>query len=474
MNHKPNWNFYSLCILILFGFFSILEWPFSPKFLDMYYHLFVMKGFNEAGGYVTSSFWEYAPIGRPHLYPPLLHMLMLALYKTGLSEITVARLVEAALYPALLFSIWRTAKRLFSERTAFFTLLIASSSYSFYVMSVTLPAFTLALILGLWVFPAIEEKKVLAASLLLGFSLYSHAWMGLLIGASLALYGLLNRKTLKDCLLVAGGGILLASPYFLHLFRHLPFFEAVKVKERRLLEWDLLVYAAALIGTGIALRRKGGRLYPLCLAAVMLPFAAIHSLRFLSGQGMTGIFFLGGIAMDWGYGKFAKEDWNLRGVFFLFLAFLFFCLAAPVVHTDAKTNRTQIKFFDRSLAHYLLPEEWRTARPREHSVYFEKSYDEILKIVEKHTAPRDILWSDFPHGAALIALLSNRVTSSATMPEVKPYRSFDEIKAARLLIWFKNPDGSIPEGMKETAGRYRLQPIGETDLAYLYLNPETN
>ena len=104
---EPSWTSYSALLLILFLFFQITQWPFSPKFLDAYYHLAVMKGFEEAGGYVTSAFWEYAPAGRPHLYPPALHILMLSFYKLGLSAISVARLVDLAAYPIFLFAFWR-------------------------------------------------------------------------------------------------------------------------------------------------------------------------------------------------------------------------------------------------------------------------------------------------------------------------------------------------------------------------------
>src|SRR3989338_429453 len=121
---EPSWDLYSLAALALFCFFQAMQWPLLPKFLDIYYHLFVMKSFHEAGGYVMTSFWEYAPIGRPHLYPPLLHLGMLGLYELGLKEIQIARLVDCALYPSLLIVQWLVLRRLFNPRTAFFITVI--------------------------------------------------------------------------------------------------------------------------------------------------------------------------------------------------------------------------------------------------------------------------------------------------------------------------------------------------------------
>jgi hypothetical protein len=40
-----------------------------PFFLDIYYHLNVMRGFDSAGGVVNWAFWELAPSGQPLINP---------------------------------------------------------------------------------------------------------------------------------------------------------------------------------------------------------------------------------------------------------------------------------------------------------------------------------------------------------------------------------------------------------------------
>jgi hypothetical protein len=46
-----------------------------------------------------------------------------------------------------------------------------------------------------------------------------------------------------------------------------------------------------------------------------------------------------------------------------------------------------------------------------------------------------------------------------------------QIRPARMIVWLKEPTAKIPREMEQTALQYHLQPLGETEIAYLYLNP---
>jgi len=78
-----------------------------------------MRGMEMAGGYITNAYWEYAPVGRPHLYPPLLHLAMLLFYRLGLSAINIARLLEAAMIPLTFISLWFITRGLWNKRATF-------------------------------------------------------------------------------------------------------------------------------------------------------------------------------------------------------------------------------------------------------------------------------------------------------------------------------------------------------------------
>jgi len=470
---EPSWNLYSTAILAAFSFFQIMQWPLLPKFLDIYYHLFVMKGFAQAGGYVTSSFWEYAPVGRPHLYPPFLHLVMLGLYKLGLSEMTIARLVECALSPAVLAVQWIVLKRLFNSRTAFFVTVIFSSVYSLHLATVILAPFSLAYLVGLLALLSLEKGKVLVSGLLLALCFYTHTWMAWILLVTVLSYGALNREKRKEAAFVSLIAVALALPFLAFQFSNRAFFSFVKTKENLLLEIDPSVYCLAIYGAVTAFRKKGPALLAFCLVLATLPLSVTHPFRFFSGHGLVGWIWLAGFAADEIFCRLCevrrKRKWGLA---WLLTFTLFFSLVAPTFFYDLKERKNRLVFFNRSLNQYLIPRNDRNFRVKGFTIYFEKEYAEIIRIVLEHTERGDILWSNFNHGAGLIALLSDRRTSSAMLQEVKPYRPFDEIRAARLLIWFKEPDGNPPKDMERLVKRYNLRPVAETDFVTIYENLE--
>ena len=245
---NPSWNIYSFAIIGFVMLCQIFRWPLFPFFIDIYYHLSVMLGFNQAGGYVTHAFWEFAPIGRAHLYPPLLHILMLDLYKLGLSEIFIARLISCFIYPLFLTSVWFVLSKIFKARLAFLTVVIFSAIYSFYLSVTDIIPFALPLLFCLWIFYFIEKDKVISASLLLALSFYTHtfmSWMSILV---FIFYGVLNRDKLKNCLKVSIAGIVLSAPLLIYQFKSRQYFNFIDVMENYNLEINLLVYILAFAG----------------------------------------------------------------------------------------------------------------------------------------------------------------------------------------------------------------------------------
>ena len=470
---EPAWDLYSAAILAVFCFFQVMQWPLLPKFMDIYYHLFVMKGFAQAGGYVTRSFWEYAPVGRPHLYPPFLHLLMLGLYKLGLSEMTIARLVECALYPAVLAVQWVVLKRLFNSRIAFFVTVIFSSVYSLTLATVILSPFSLAYLVGLLALLSLEKGKVLFSGLLLALCFYTHTWMAWTLLLTVLFYGVLRREKRKEAVFASLIAVTLALPFLIFQFSNRAFFSFIKTKENLLLEIDPSVYCLAIFGAVTAFRKKGPALLAFCLVLATLPLSVTHRFRFFSGHGLVGWIWLAGFAADEIFCRLCevgeKRKWGLA---WLLIFTLFFSLAAPTFFYDLKEHKNRLVFFNRSMSQYLTAPSDKNFRAKGFTIYFEKEYNEIVRIVLAHTEKGDILWSNFNHGGGLIALLSDRATSSAMLQEVKPYRPFDEIRAARLLIWFKEPDGDLPKDMERLIKKYQPRPVAETDFVYIYENLE--
>ena len=99
---KIRWNILTLALISALSALILLNWPKYPLFIDIYYHLNVMRGFDSAGGIVTHAFWELAPEGTVHLYPPLFHLLLLIPYKLGMDVLSISKLFSLLSFPALL------------------------------------------------------------------------------------------------------------------------------------------------------------------------------------------------------------------------------------------------------------------------------------------------------------------------------------------------------------------------------------
>ncbi len=100
------WVYFSWVIIAAFGLLQLLRSVVLPQFMDIYYHLQVAWGFLQSGGYSGWDFWEYAPFGRPHIYPPLFHILLALLMKLRFSAILLAKLFESAA-PVLFLAVLR-------------------------------------------------------------------------------------------------------------------------------------------------------------------------------------------------------------------------------------------------------------------------------------------------------------------------------------------------------------------------------
>ena len=178
---------------MLFVLLGALQWRWLPRSIDVYYHLSVVEGFRRAGGVTADAFWEYAPVGRPHLYPPVFHLFLALLRAAGLSPIAAGRLADAALPPLVLAAVWRACRHFLTERAAFFATLIWSSVYSLYLSSFIYPANALAFLFGMAALVFFDRRRYAAASVASALALYSHGFMGWFILFSALLYEVLRR-----------------------------------------------------------------------------------------------------------------------------------------------------------------------------------------------------------------------------------------------------------------------------------------
>jgi hypothetical protein len=471
-----SWPVYSFALLFLCSFFQIMQWPFLPRFLDIYYHLSVMKGFADAGGYVTRAFWEYAPAGRPHLYPPVLHVGMLLLYKTGFSPMTVGRLVDCISYPLFLLSFYWAVRQSYTERVAFLSLLLLSSIFSLALASVTLSAFNLSVIFGLWTLGCVEKRKSLAAGVCLSLCFYTHLLAAALVFLTLVFYSLLRREITPVIVKVVAMALLLAAPFLFYQFHYRGYFSFVKVHELTQWEFDATVDALALCGFVYFLRKKFLKsiTLPLALTAGFFPLVITHPTRFFNGHGLVGPSILAALFLDellrsW---QTKLSSGKLLLGFAIFVSFVLF--AGPFFEWDVSEKKGRWVWGDRTIARYLLPDEKRNFRAKGFSIFFQEDYAKIVRTIRANSGPDDILWTDFSYTAGILGILADRATSCAMLAEVRPYEQADRLKDARIIVWFKDKDAKPAFEMTQAVRGHHWKLLEETDMAFVYQNSESS
>ena len=250
------WHCGTFGIITLLTIIIVIKWHALPVFLDIYYHAGCMAGFRDAGGVVLRDFWEYAPLGRPHLYPPLFPVVLLALVKSGLNVLFVLRLVSTAIFPMLLGSIAWVITKLYDDKRAFWTVLAASLPYTFFLNVITAIPASLALIILIFIFFAVETKRTICAILLLGLSFYTHGALPWFIILTLLIYTVLQRKNFKFTLAVISGGLILGSPWLVHMIANRSYFLAVNSHINRYFEANPFLYIAAFMPFSVMKRRS--------------------------------------------------------------------------------------------------------------------------------------------------------------------------------------------------------------------------
>jgi len=435
-----------------------------------------MLGFNEAGGFVTESFWEYAPIGRAHLYPPLFHFLMLIFYKLGASILFISRFFEFIIYPVLLLVLWRTIGTLFSERLAFFVLLITSSIYPFYLSTVNLIPASIAVIFGLLAYLFIEKRRILSSSIFLSLSFYAHSGMPWFFALSLILYGIFNRERLKDVIITVCCALILAFPILMQGYNFRKYISLTGVSEYFLIELNLWVFIAAIPGVFIAFKKKKRYFIFLSLSLVgILMLLFRYRYRYLCGHGILGFIFLSALTLDGVYDRFSiylfskgQKERYLR--WFIILIVIFFSIFSPTLQFKDKNfrlaslNSTYMK---------VIPSYYNDdfQRGNEISIYFSKFWKEITDIIKLNSQDDDIIYCNLSYVNGLISVFSNRATSTAMLREVLPFRVFDSIRFSRLIIWVKNSEDIFEKDLSMAIDKHNLKKISETEIAYIYKNP---
>ena len=478
------WNLAAGLILFAVTVLALAQWPAYPYFLDSAYHLAVIRGFREAGGPVLHAFWEAAPEGHPHLYPPLFHLLWAPASTLNIPPMVMARLWSFAAFPLLLLAAWIVLSRVFTARTACLTLIALATPYSFFLAAVNYLPATLVLAATLGILLALHEKRWLAGGLLLALSFWTHASFPWLITLALILFGWFEPSFRKTAWAIVCVGIAGGSPWIFHLLRHFSELHLHPRGEERFFETSPFLLALGLIGLKLAWSRGGLYRFLVALAVGFLPMLAGWRFRYFSSQGLFAWLLLSGIALEWLVEKIRRPWLRLKEVprgfpsvtaplvisesWAIGLLLGGLLLGAPGVHWSTS---------DHPLGHRGLHWAWAdttfamlagrpavipraTAQP----VFRERFLKELVETVQARTNPNDLITSNYDYVALMLGARTGRAVTNLG--------SQDPVAPARLVVWVKDPSGQPSENLKEIASKYSLRFIQETEIALVYQNPK--
>lgn len=197
---------------------------------DNYYHLLVARQVYEHGTIPLWNGWEFAPEGRPHLYPPLYHIVLaVTAWLQGGDFLGAFRTVQVFVLPLTLLSAWHFARRLFDPAMALATVLIlGADAYLLIVAYLSTPsvlasALTLLALSFYLSLPGSSGGRLLAAGAAIAawvLALHAHisvAGFGL---AGMVLFSLWSRRLRLRAAIVLAGALLMAAPWLAHMLRH--------------------------------------------------------------------------------------------------------------------------------------------------------------------------------------------------------------------------------------------------------------
>ncbi len=429
--------------------------------MDIYYHLLTAWGFIQAGGYSGWDFWQYAPVGRIHIYPPFFHLMLAAFIKTGVSRIIIAKLCEVIIPVLFLGVLWNFIRVNFSKRLAFFTLLMFFSSFSFY-LSVTnhIPA-TLALIFGILSLGQFFKNKLTRSVLLLTFCFYTHIGISWFFILTFFLYGAFNKDARRKTLSVAGLAFLLSLPVIIRELNGLRFMTTagLSLNEKYLSQVKVVDLLLAVLGLSIALKEKGKYiLFPAFLIASFI--FIIYPYRFLSGEGYFSLILLSALFLDSIYNAL-----NRKYVVLIIAVFILVISPTWIMYKSIKDNKLSYKInvFDSGFINLLLA--------KGKVIWFPKEYLSAANIVRENSGSQDIVFSSLNFMGLTISSLAERATANALLPEIKLPESYNPLYSSKIIIFTKIDD---PNVTGKIISALNLAKVGENDFFVVYKNPGCN
>jgi len=207
-------RFYTLCGVVLLIFVAAvgaLRWSLYPVFVDTYYHMAVIEGFKQAGGITTHAFWEMAPGGRAHVYPPMLHAVGYLFTQIGVSPRMFITFVSWGFYPGCMLTTWLWLRRVTGPRSALFAVVLLCGPATFFWNQSAHTANAAVLVVAPLSLLALATERYLICAVLNFVTIGLHP-MGLFLPPALVINTVLHRRNILAGFLAAAVPVLLYAP----------------------------------------------------------------------------------------------------------------------------------------------------------------------------------------------------------------------------------------------------------------------
>lgn len=465
-----SWDFYSCLIIVIYSLLQILRWKILPQFMDIYYHLLTAWGFIQAGGYSGWDFWQYAPFGRIHIYPPFFHIILAFLIKLGINKIILAKSFETVMPILFLIALWHFIRKNYTKRLAFLVLIAVSSSFSFYLSLINNHAATLAMVIGILLYDQLFQNRLLRSILLLALCFYTHIGVSYFITFSIIIYTLFDRQYIKKRLIIIMCAIILSIPIIFKQLAGLKFIYLSGITERYFCEFKTIDYMLAFFGIMLAWKMSGK--YQLFLSLFLASFIfLIYPYRFFSGQGYLAIIFLSAVSIDNLYDKFQDKKNYLKYLPIALTAFILLVSPTVLMERPGENNKINYKVYAFDSAFMDMVFAGNNERASSKTLWFPDVYLPTAALIKQNSEDGDIIYSSSHIISVCLASISERATANSIFPEIGPSREFNPISVSRIFIALKDDK---PDWVRYVVNKYNLIKIGENKAFVLYKNPKPN
>ena len=458
------WDIYSKAVIAIFSLTQVFRWMILPRSMDIYYHLLTAWGFVQSGGYSGWDFWEYAPIGRVHIYPPLFHIILAFFIKLGVGRVILAKVSEAIMPVLFLSTLWYFIRKNYHSRLAFFVLIAFSSSFSFYLSLMSYVPATLAMIFGILALGQFLEKKFLRALILLTLCFYTHIGIAWFFASCVILYGLFNKESGKLSLTVFVLAIILAIPVIFKQLAALKLISISGISGRFLLELKTIDYILAMLGLLLVFKMAKKYLLFLSLFLASLIFLPYPS-RLLSGHGYLPVILLSAVSLDYLYAalQFKKRRWKKT----IYILFGFLLVISPTILVGSskiiQSPNYKIYYFDSALMNVLFPDMHQRVGAENFPLSDEQL--SVAELIRQNSRESDIIYSNFNNIGVSLASISGRATANALLPEIGPSEKTNPLSASKIFIALKDES---PQDLDLIMRKYNLVKLAENKLFIVY------